>query len=59
MQDYRLYLLNNIDQIRSAKEFVAPNDDTAMAMIEKMRAGQPAELWQLNRLVVRVSPVEA
>lgn len=59
MQDYRLYLLNGIDQIRSAKEFVAPDDDTAKAMIEQMRAGQPAELWQLNRLVVRLANTEA
>lgn len=50
MTSYRLYMIRS-GHIRAAHDLEAASDDEARNQAEDLREGQPAELWQRDRLV--------
>ncbi|HWN52178.1 MAG TPA: hypothetical protein VNO18_20570, partial [Xanthobacteraceae bacterium] len=57
MGDYRVYQLDEDGHIRSPpKVFRCESDEAAIQRAERMVDGHDIELWQLDRLVIRLSP---
>ena len=54
MIGYRVYFINRIDnRIEQAREFIANDDNAAIQIAGQWRNGQPMELWQEARKVMR------
>lgn len=54
--DYRLYLLSPAGRIMHALAFTSASDPDAIDAADRMRGVDPAELWQLARLVHAFPP---
>ena len=55
MADYRVYQLAEGGHIRSPPEtFACEGDEAAIQIAERMVDGRDVELWQLDRLVIRL-----
>ena len=55
MGTYRLYCLDGVDKVASAEWIEADGDDAAIEAAQDIRDGRSCELWQGNRLVMRLS----
>jgi hypothetical protein len=53
MTDYRLYFLDASEHITSLLEIEAADDKSAIVAAEQGANGDPFELWQRDRLVLR------
>jgi hypothetical protein len=51
---YRVYLVDGAGRLSRAEWIDAPDDDAATASAQAMMKAAPFELWQGNRLVVRI-----
>ena len=57
MPDYKMYHLDGEGRIAGApQEFVAGDDDAALAEAHGRQRGMSAELWQGRRLLARLKP---
>lgn len=45
MPGYRLYFMNDLGHIEQVGEFVADDEATAIAAVERARGGAAMELW--------------
>ena len=54
MAGYRLYCLDGADKVASAEWIDADSDEAAIEVAKDMMNGQPCELWQRSRLVIRL-----
>jgi hypothetical protein len=56
MADYRVYQLDESGHIHSPPEtFECEGDEAAIQRAERMVDGHAIEIWQLDRLVIRLS----
>jgi hypothetical protein len=53
MGDYRLYFLDASEHITGLLELEAVDDKSAILAAEQGANGEPFELWQRDRLVLR------
>jgi len=51
---YRLYCLDGVGKVASAEWLEADDDDAGIEAAERLRGHRACELWQGNRLVVRI-----
>jgi hypothetical protein len=51
---YRLYSLDGVSKVASAKWVEADDDEAAIEAAKDMTEGRDCELWQGSRLVVRL-----
>ena len=51
VQDYRLFILSEVNHIVRALEFEAEDDAAALEHAEQHRDGADMELWNRNRFV--------
>jgi len=51
---YRLYCLDGANKVASAEWIEADSDQAAIEVAKEMLNGQPCELWQRARLVIRL-----
>ena len=58
MGTYRLYCLDGVDRVASAEWIEADDDEAAIEAADDMRDGRSCELWQANRLVMRLGGSE-
>jgi hypothetical protein len=57
MKEYRLYPLDRSNVISGPGEgFTCEGDDEAIEKIKPMMEGRHVELWQRERLVIRLTP---
>jgi hypothetical protein len=57
MADYRVYQLDESGHIRNPpKTLACESDEAAIQRAKRLIDGQDIELWQLDRLVIRLSP---
>ena len=54
MGTYRLYCLDGVGKVASADWIEAATDEAALEAAGKLRNGRACELWQANRLVMRM-----
>jgi hypothetical protein len=55
MADYRLYQLDKNGHIVGPPDgFICDSDQDAIEIAKRLIDGQDAELWQLDRLVIRL-----
>lgn len=54
MAGYRLYCLDGANKVASAEWIEADSDEAAVEAAKDMMNGQPWELWQRSRLVIRI-----
>jgi hypothetical protein len=54
VETYRLYCLDGVGKVASAEWIEAVDDQAAVEIADRLRRGQPCELWQSNRLVARL-----
>jgi hypothetical protein len=50
---YRLYFLDQTNQIEDVAPFESECDETAILIAQQRAAGRPIELWNQDRLVTR------
>lgn len=55
MSEYRAYYLNEKDHFVGVSVLNCPDDPAAIAEAKKLLDGRDIELWQLNRMVARLS----
>lgn len=55
MPFYRAYLMAGERIIAPPHELICDNDDEAIAQARRLVVGWSIELWQLDRLVIRIS----
>jgi hypothetical protein len=51
MREYRLYCLNDRGRVSRSHEYLAENDDDALAIARNLKAQSRCELWCRDRLV--------
>ena len=56
LASYRLYRLDGAGKITSAEWIDAADDDDAAAQARARATGSTAEVWDRNRMVVRIEP---
>jgi len=54
VQTYRLYCLDGVGKVASAEWIEADGDEAAIEAAGDIRNGRSCELWQGNRLVMRM-----
>ena len=54
MAGYRLYCLDGRNKVASGEWVEADSDEAAVEVAKDMMDGQPCELWQRSRLVIRL-----
>lgn len=54
MAEYRAYLVGKDDHFENVRVLDCPDDDTAIAEAKKLLNGVDIELWQRDRMVVRL-----
>lgn len=54
MQTYRLYCLDGVGKVASAEWIEADADESAIDIAQTLRGSRSCELWQGNRLVMRI-----
>ena len=54
MTNYRLYPLDKSGRFLGAVEFLASDDSIAREIADRTAQGQPCELWEGARLVLKV-----
>ncbi|MDO9486749.1 MAG: hypothetical protein Q7J32_00105 [Sphingomonadaceae bacterium] len=59
MPEYRLYFLNEGDRIIRAEDLDCADDDAAVAAALALDHAAVVEIWNRQRLVTRVKPLEA
>lgn len=55
MLDYRLYCLGGDGRFIKAHDFVAEDDDEAIAKAKSLKLQSKCELWEHDRLVAEIS----
>ncbi|HKX91669.1 MAG TPA: hypothetical protein VJM15_04505 [Sphingomicrobium sp.] len=56
LPNYRLYHLDGAGKIESAEWLTAADDDDAARQVHERAKASTLELWNRNRLVIRVQP---
>ena len=54
---YRLYFLDQTNQIEDVAPFESDSDETAILIAQQRAEGRPIELWNQDRLVTRSAMV--
>jgi hypothetical protein len=54
VQTYRLYCLDGVEKVASAEWIEAECDEAAIEAADEMRDGRACELWNGDRLVIRL-----
>lgn len=59
MRDYRLYHFDKGGHVLGLPDgFSCENDEAAIAWAKRLVDGHDVELWQLDRVVIRLQPQE-
>jgi len=54
MPDYKIYIVDGLNHITNAHDYVGTDDMSAFHKANILRAGGAAEVWQSTRLVSRI-----
>ena len=54
MPNYRLYCFDQVNRMTEAKDIRARSDGEALQAVRALNIGLPCELWQKDRLVMRI-----
>ncbi len=55
MLEYRAYFITHDDHFQNVRVLNCPDDATAITEAKKLLNGQDIEIWQLERMVVRLN----
>ncbi len=54
MAEYRAYIVGDDDHFQNVRVLYCPDDATAIVEAKRLLDGHDIELWQLERMVIRL-----